>query len=43
MLTRRCVFYAGAAAVAALSVGRLARPGAAAAARHYEVIHTDAE
>ncbi len=44
MLTRRGAFYAGAAALAALGVGRLARPHAVSAAAHpYEVTHTDAE
>jgi peptide-methionine (R)-S-oxide reductase len=42
MLTRRHVFYAG-AAVAALSVGRLAWPGGVKAAANYEVTHTDEE
>jgi peptide-methionine (R)-S-oxide reductase len=44
MLTRRGVFYAGAAGLAALGIGRLARPRAVSAAPHpYEVTHTDAE
>ncbi len=44
MLTRRHAFYAGATAMAALAVGRLARPRAVkAATRSYEVTHTDAE
>jgi peptide-methionine (R)-S-oxide reductase len=43
MPTRRHAFFAGAAAVAALSVGRLMRPGAAIAATKYEVAHTDEE
>jgi len=44
MLTRRSAFYAAAAAVAALGVGRLARPHTVKAATHsYEVTHTDAE
>jgi peptide-methionine (R)-S-oxide reductase len=46
MLTRRHSFHAGAAAIAALAMARLARPraaGAAAAARKYEVVHTDEE
>ncbi len=43
MLTRRHIFYAGAAGMAALSVGRLGRPHAAKAASTYEVMHTDAE
>ena len=43
MLTRRHVFYAGAAGLG-LAVFRLARPHAATAATHpYEVTHTDAE
>jgi peptide-methionine (R)-S-oxide reductase len=38
------MFYAGAAALAALGIGRLARPPAVKAAPHpYEVTHTDAE
>ncbi len=45
MLTRRHVFYGGIAGVAALLVGRLARPGSlmAAESRTYEVTHTDEE
>ena len=43
MLTRRHVFYAGAAGLAALSVGRLTRPNTARAATSYEVTHTDEE
>ncbi len=43
MLTRRHVFFAGAAGIAALSVARLARPHAAKAATSYEVTRTDAE
>ncbi len=45
MLTRRRAVYAGALGLAALGLGRLARPGGAkAAASHaYEVTHTDAE
>ena len=43
MLTRRHAFYAGAAGLAALAIGRLARPHAAKAANSYEVTHTDAE
>ena len=43
MLTRRHVFYGGIAGVAALLVGRLARPDAAKAATNYEVTHTDEE
>ena len=44
MLTRRHVFYAGAAGLAAWSIGRMARPPAAtAAARSYDVTHTDEE
>jgi peptide-methionine (R)-S-oxide reductase len=44
MLTRRHIFYAGAAGMAALSVGRLGRPQTAQAAPPtYEVTHTDAE
>jgi peptide-methionine (R)-S-oxide reductase len=43
MLTRRHIFYAGAAGLG-LAVFRLARPHAATAATHpYEVTHTDAE
>jgi peptide-methionine (R)-S-oxide reductase len=42
MPTRRDVFYAG-AALAALSVGRLAWPGGVKAATSYEVTHTDEE
>lgn len=43
MLTRRHLFYAGAAGLG-LAVFRLARPHAATAATHpYEVTHTDAE
>jgi len=42
MPTRRDVFYAG-AALAALSVGRLAWPSGVKAATSYEVTHTDAE
>ncbi len=43
MLTRRHVFYAGAAGLG-LALFRLARPHAASAATHpYEVTHTDAE
>ena len=44
MFTRRQACYAGAASVAALAIGRLARPGASHAATHpYDVTHTDAE
>jgi len=43
MLTRRHVFFAGALGMAALSVVRLVRPHAAAAASTYEVTHTDDE
>src|ERR1700689_3852399 len=43
MLTRRHVFYAGTAGMAALGLGRLGGPQAAKAAMTYEVTHTDAE
>ncbi len=43
MLTRRHVFFAGAAGLAALVLGRLTWPGAAKAAANYEVTHTDEE
>ena len=43
MLTRRHVFFAGAAGLAALALGRLTWPHAAKAAKTYEVTHTDAE
>jgi peptide-methionine (R)-S-oxide reductase len=43
MLTRRHALYVGAAGLAALALGRLARPYAAEAATSYEVTHTDAE
>jgi peptide-methionine (R)-S-oxide reductase len=44
MLTRRHVFYAGAAGLAVWSLGRLAAPRPVNAAPHpYEVTHTDAE
>lgn len=44
MATRRYFLYAGAAGLAALAIGRLARPHAASAAvRTYEVTHTDEE
>ena len=46
MLTRRNVFYAGAAAVAAFGLDRLLRPRAVEAAtppHPYEVTHTDAD
>jgi len=43
MLTRRHAFYAGAAGLAALAIGRLTRPFAAKAATSYEVTRTDAE
>src|SRR6202035_4084592 len=42
MLTRRHVFFAGAAGLAALALGRLTWPHAAKAAKAYEVTHTDA-
>jgi peptide-methionine (R)-S-oxide reductase len=43
MLTRRHIFTAGAAGMAALALGRLGRPHPAEAAPTYEVTHTDAE
>ncbi len=44
MFTRRQAVYAGGLGLAALGLGRLARPGGAEAAPHdYEVTHTDAE
>jgi peptide-methionine (R)-S-oxide reductase len=46
MLTRRNVFYAGAAAIAAIGLDHLFRPRAVEAAtppHSYEVTHTDAE
>jgi len=43
MLTRRQAFYASAAGLAALAIGRLARPHAVKAATTYEVTHTDEE
>jgi len=43
MLTRRRAFFAGAAAIAVLSISRLMRPHAAGAATGYEVTHTDDE
>ncbi len=43
MLTRRHVFYAGAAGLAAWSIGRLAQPHSVRAATTYQVSHTDAE
>ena len=43
MLTRRYGFFAGAAGLAALALGRLRWPHAAKAAKTYEVTHTDAE
>ena len=43
MLTRRGMFYAGAAGAAALSIDRLMRPRAAHSAANYEVTHTDQE
>jgi peptide-methionine (R)-S-oxide reductase len=43
MITRRNVFFAGAAGLAALVLGRLTWPHAAKAAKTYEVTHTDAE
>jgi peptide-methionine (R)-S-oxide reductase len=43
MLTRRTIFAAGAAGIAALALGRLGRPQPAKAALTFEVTHTDAE
>jgi len=44
MFTRRGAFYAGAAGLAALGIGRLMQPRTVSAAAHpYEVTHTDAE
>ena len=44
MLTRRSIVYVSVAGVAALGLGRLARPHAEKAAAHaYEVTHTEAE
>lgn len=43
MLTRRHIFAAGAAGVAALALARLGRPQPAKAALTFEVTHTDAE
>lgn len=43
MLTRRYVFFTGAAGLAALVLGRITWPHAAKAAKTYEVTHTDAE
>jgi len=46
MLTRRGIFYAGAAGLAVFGIGRLARPHAVKAdtpPHPYEVTHTDAE
>ena len=43
MLTRRHVFFTGAAGLAALVLGRITWPHAAKAAKTYEVTHTDAE
>ncbi len=43
MLTRRDVFFAGAAGLAVLVVGRLTWPHAAKAAANYDVTHTDEE
>ena len=43
MLTRRDVFFAGAAGLAAFVVGRLTWPHAAKAAANYDVTHTDEE
>jgi peptide-methionine (R)-S-oxide reductase len=43
MLTRRHALYASAAGLAALAIGRLARPHDVRAATTYEVTHTDAE
>jgi len=44
MPSRRAFFYTGAAVLAAVGLGRLARPHAVKAASHpYEVTHTDAE
>jgi peptide-methionine (R)-S-oxide reductase len=43
MVTRRHIFTAGAAGIAALTIGRLGRTQPATAAPVYEVMHTDAE
>ena len=43
MFTRRHALFAGAAALAALALGRLLRPFGAKAATNYEVTHTDEE
>ena len=43
MFTRRHVFLAGAAAIGALSVARLAGAGSVNKAAKYEVTHTDDE
>jgi peptide-methionine (R)-S-oxide reductase len=43
MFTRRQALYASAAGLAALAIGRLARPHAVQAQTNYEVTHTDAE
>ena len=43
MFKRRQFLLAGAAAVAALALGRLSWPQSATAAKTYEVTHTDAE
>jgi peptide-methionine (R)-S-oxide reductase len=43
MLTRRHIFAAGAAGIAALALARLGRPQPAKAALTFEVTHTDAE
>jgi peptide-methionine (R)-S-oxide reductase len=43
MLTRRHMFFASAAGLAALALGRLTWPQAAKAAKTYDVTHTDDE
>ena len=43
MFTRRQAMYAGAAGIAVLAIGRVARPHAVRAATTYEVTHSDAE
>jgi peptide-methionine (R)-S-oxide reductase len=43
MLTRRHVFYAGAAGLAAWTIGRVAQAHSVKAAATYEVTHTDEE
>src|ERR1700731_127418 len=43
MFPRRQALYAGAAGIAVLAIGRLARPHAVKAATTYEVSHSDAE